>query len=66
MSKVGRAQVNAQKRRLIAARSVDKSEKRMYVQVQYLYGFDEFQLIELTNFNLRIKKSAKTHNFFHS
>ena len=51
MSRVGRAQVNAQKRRLIAAKSVDESEKRMYVQVEYLYVFDEFQLIELTNFN---------------
>jgi len=33
MSDSASAQVNAQKRRLIAARAIDESEKRMYVQV---------------------------------
>ena len=33
MSDAASAQVNAQKRRLIAARAIDESEKRMYVQV---------------------------------
>ena len=33
MSDSASAQVNAQKRRLIAARAIDESEKRIYVQV---------------------------------
>ena len=33
MSDAASAQVIAQKRRLIAARAIDESEKRMYVQV---------------------------------
>lgn len=33
MSDAASAQVNAQKGRLIAARAIDESEKRMYVQV---------------------------------
>lgn len=33
MSDSASSQVNAQKRRLIAARAIDESEKRMYVQV---------------------------------
>ena len=41
MSDAASAQVNAQKRRLIAARAIDESEKRMYVQVgsQMLFFF---------------------------
>ena len=34
MSDAASAQVNAQKRRPIAARAIDESEKRMYVQVE--------------------------------
>ena len=33
MSDTASAQINAQKRRLIVARAIDESEKRMYVQV---------------------------------
>ena len=41
MSDAASAQVIAQKRRLIAARAIDESEKRMYVQVgsQMLFFF---------------------------
>ena len=41
MSDAASAQVNAQKRRLVAARAIDESEKRMYVQVgsQMLFFF---------------------------
>lgn len=41
MSDAASAQVNAQKGRLIAARAIDESEKRMYVQVgsQMLFFF---------------------------
>ena len=37
MTTVASKQVNAQKRRLIAARAIDESEKRMYVKVQYVH-----------------------------
>ena len=48
MSDSASAQVNAQKRRLIAARAIDESEKRMYVRY---YHKDKFYLTNTSVFS---------------
>ena len=42
MAKVGRKQIDVEKRRLIEARNIAESEKRLYVKVNSLSSFGQF------------------------